>query len=780
MATESASSFQECLTLLQGPTDERRCVGLLLVTKVLPQGADKASLERIIDAVGMDFILRLLAPLDSPMVHAAADMSILEQHCSSCSLGLAILSLCSQISEVATLPDVIDKVPALLGVVSSGGVTKVVAENLDMGDMERRGEEDDAAAAADQKSVKDALDIVYHICSVSTEAQRMALSIGLFQELTLVVQKKSSVPILLTAVRLLNVVLSTLDRAKILSRFATQAAELVVALAYTLALPPGKIFGIELSEVHVHLEALYTLLLLLPPPRAAHEYEAHLQRSAMYEDWPAHMRSGLSRILKSRTGVIQRHSALQLAAAMTCLVDPTWLTAGPLDDPKEEQGSFFILVVEVVRIETELLLKDALATPDVIVPIDSTGAQEPARQRASRLLPACFELLEASVEALAFNEAEVSSDGPEALLPEKLAERAMMTIQSSISAVLQFCEEVCAVSPFEERVEVDGHVLLGAVRLISRFTAEAPLAFGERLRKLLPFILSVRQPRDINRCPSLPPILFDAPQGLIFFLPTLLQLIDPGFGEGGDIFMREKTAWLETLISPPVLKRIVDYVVAISMADGKSITTDAAKRADKSLLAASTLMLKICLEAPDSRTYEQGLGTTMRGCMRMVLPLVDALSVRPIVPLAEMGEKERMIRVRVVGRVFALVSYVLANAIEEVGTQVATNTRLLGGASSAQLSPSSIVWIADLTLNAMKLCIDALKGGALHNDEEDADEIKEDLLILSRSATVIANASPPFAEACRMSGWVRAIMSGEASGVEQYGVEHFACTLRTI
>ena len=59
---EQDSSFgglEKCITLLKGSNDEQRLVGLLLATKYV-QGNDKDSVRKIFNAVGVQFINRLL------------------------------------------------------------------------------------------------------------------------------------------------------------------------------------------------------------------------------------------------------------------------------------------------------------------------------------------------------------------------------------------------------------------------------------------------------------------------------------------------------------------------------------------------------------------------------------------------------------------------------------------------------------------------------------------------------------------------------------------------
>lgn len=65
-APPAGPSLADCLDLLAGPTDERRLVGLLLATKLLPAAGDDG-LAAARRAVGPQFLERLLLPLDGPV-----------------------------------------------------------------------------------------------------------------------------------------------------------------------------------------------------------------------------------------------------------------------------------------------------------------------------------------------------------------------------------------------------------------------------------------------------------------------------------------------------------------------------------------------------------------------------------------------------------------------------------------------------------------------------------------------------------------------------------------
>jgi hypothetical protein len=178
--------------------------------------------------------------------------------------------------------------------------------------------------------------------------------------------------------------------------------QLLPALARVFALPaqqsqPAASSGSASQGEHlqqrllaVQLEALHVLLLVLPLPCTARLPD---QLVASGAEWPSHLRQGLALLLRSRISAVQRHSALQLAAAVVELLGPEWLLGGPAGSsgkPGTSSGSgsgdsqpataaagaaadvevLFQLLIEYTKVETSVLLHDALA-PDVQVPLAS-------------------------------------------------------------------------------------------------------------------------------------------------------------------------------------------------------------------------------------------------------------------------------------------------------------------------------------------------------------------------------------------------------------------------
>lgn len=188
--------------------------------------------------------------------------------------------------------------------------------------------------------------------------------------------------------------------------------QLLPALARVFALPaqqlqPGSNEQQRADEdlqrrlLAVQLEALHVLLLLLPLPQAALTGSSPLGHGAL---WPAQLRQGLGLLLRGRISAVQRHSALQLAAAVVDMAGPGWLLGGSSEGlgnasstasstagaaARAQDGeAFFQLLVEVVKVETSVLLHDALA-PSVPVPLASAAAPaagdwRPPAPRAAR------------------------------------------------------------------------------------------------------------------------------------------------------------------------------------------------------------------------------------------------------------------------------------------------------------------------------------------------------------------------------------------------------------
>lgn len=149
----------------------------------------------------------------------------------------------------------------------------------------------------------------------------------------------------------------------------------------------------------LQLEALHALHLVLMRTVSEgcyaplHVALAALARRTPRGGWPARAAAGLSLVLRGRVSPQERHAALQLAALLVELLGPEWLlgeaggsggaagsqmgtAAGSAAIAAAGTGGFYQLLVEIVKVETSVLLLDALA-PAAPVPLGGGRAAAP-------------------------------------------------------------------------------------------------------------------------------------------------------------------------------------------------------------------------------------------------------------------------------------------------------------------------------------------------------------------------------------------------------------------
>uniref|UniRef100_A0A1D2ADU1 Neurochondrin n=1 Tax=Auxenochlorella protothecoides TaxID=3075 RepID=A0A1D2ADU1_AUXPR len=631
-----------CLDLLRSSSDEKKFVGLLLVTKLTPT-ATADVLSAIYSAVGPLFLHRLLLPLkQDPNARRTG------QEAAMVALGVVMWARLSAAPEVAIGEELEGCIPLLLKVARAGGV--VPAMEADMGAALRDREEEGEARAAALASTADALACILAACLASGSARRVALESGALECAVAALRRAERegplegeyhVAGVVTACRLVAALLPSRDRAGVLAAHWREVGDAVPLLARRLPIEEGLAGEIEPSQrrhaaVEVQLESLNALLCILPLP--ATHLEDRLRGTA--HKWGPPLRTGLGQILRARAGVPQRLAALQLAAAGTALLGPRWLAA---PDP-----AFLLLATTVARIEVGVLLLDALAPPSgiqvpdhgaaspssttrafsamdigggggggggsassststggwavgdggaassrgasfgavpkpgqtqervdsVVVPTEMRweGPHQTPQARATALLPACFEVIESAIEALADGEDEAlpspaSSQGSEAGpgIDPATAAAVLTAVQEAVEGVLQYLEQVAG-----REGAARAPLTLAGVRLLGRFLAEAPLALSDRVVALLPFLLSCRSGED------------GLGEGALFLLPTILQMAWGRVG-GGASAPEAQAAWLQALASPPTLTCLVAHARACVEAARRAVTREALARADADL-----------------------------------------------------------------------------------------------------------------------------------------------------------------------------------------------------
>ncbi|DBA78950.1 TPA: hypothetical protein ACH3X1_008824 [Trebouxia sp. C0004] len=370
-----------------------RFVGLLLATKLLPAG-DEHIMLKIYDAVGSSFITRLLLPLKSPK---ASYNSIHDSQriTAAIGLGLAVLAGLCRVPQLSAATEVVEKTPLFLKVVRAGGITPILQQGAPAHDLVQAN-----AESADSHAVGDALDCLVQVVAAGHEGCTVALHSGgiLAAAQALQAGVGTNQPWKATAVQLLGLLLSAAKRSESLAEASEVALAAVPALAQLFSAPadeasatgqtkqppagatsPPHSASSPADAAALHLEAMQVLLLLLPLPMPqAQEAASGLSAAAARrgEGWAGDIRSGLFMVLASRVGQQQRHSALRLAAALLELVQPHWLL-GPVH-AVAASGSLFQVLVEILKVETSLLLNDTMA---LLQPSTPSSPQESATSK---------------------------------------------------------------------------------------------------------------------------------------------------------------------------------------------------------------------------------------------------------------------------------------------------------------------------------------------------------------------------------------------------------------
>lgn len=362
-----------------------------MVTKALPAG-DNATIRSVYAAVGPQFLMRLLLPLRSgsssqpPLTRETA-----QKQTAMASVGLAVLSSVVRVADLAASSEMIECLPLFLSVVRASGITPLISKHTSESLMRDDG--------LDSAALHDALECAVAVAASGPEGLRVAEESGALGAAAAALQHYASHQQKedeegsagsngsgeKEAVRLAALMLSTPDRGRVVKDNTTAVLELLPHLARLFALP--SLPAVQRSAAHtrqsatqLHLEALHALLLLLPVPLPGGEVvQESLVQRAHTMPWLRDLRSGIDIVLRSKAGAVQRHSALQLAAAATGIAGSAWLCA--------ENERFYQMLVEVSKVETSVLLHDALA-PAVSVPLESApgvaAAQWTAPQPKSR------------------------------------------------------------------------------------------------------------------------------------------------------------------------------------------------------------------------------------------------------------------------------------------------------------------------------------------------------------------------------------------------------------
>ena len=520
-ASKRAATLEECCALLRGPTDERRLVGLLLVTRLLPSG-DDAALSAVFSTCGPAFLARLLQP--TPAATSVADKGAAEAGCGLAATVCAALCRCAQVAASDAWlgegePPVLSPFASrLLRVAEAGGseaeealeALAAVAQAQPAACSALRGEGAQRIAAA----------ALARPPSASAHAGSAALLAALLEAEAGGGGGSEPPP------------------AEEEAEAALLAAGLPALCAALSASPQSPSERAASASAH----ALRALVALLTSPRRL----PHLLSAAAAHDphpaWRAQLAVGLGGALRQKhASAASRAALLSALPGAARLLGEGWARWGG-------DGTLLTPAVEVAAVETTVLLHELARRGG-----EGEGGRG-GEQDCVSALGACLACFEATVGALAYEEeAEEEEEGGAAHakpahapppLPPQASLSALRTLGRMADVMFDFLDEArggenldlqqdtapsppplsaCAPPSFWRTPQATA-----VVRALGCFLAEVPGALRPRLLSLLPELCRASDAAlsaaagTGGEAPPQPPLLF--------LLPALLQASD---GEAG-------------------------------------------------------------------------------------------------------------------------------------------------------------------------------------------------------------------------------------------------------
>ncbi|VFQ66784.1 unnamed protein product [Cuscuta campestris] len=120
---QSSSLLEACLNLLKGERDEQRLAGLLLVTKFC-KGDDNASILRVYEALGSQFLDRLLR---TGMKNGPSGCES-DNRDAYLRLAVAVLATLCRVPDIASSKEMVSRIPVILEVMSRESVSPVLED----------------------------------------------------------------------------------------------------------------------------------------------------------------------------------------------------------------------------------------------------------------------------------------------------------------------------------------------------------------------------------------------------------------------------------------------------------------------------------------------------------------------------------------------------------------------------------------------------------------------------------------------------------------------------
>ncbi|PIA45639.1 hypothetical protein AQUCO_01600098v1 [Aquilegia coerulea] len=409
---EQSTGMEECLKLLKGERDEQRLAGLLLATRFC-KGDDHASIRRVYEAVGTQFLDRLLKTGMGIGVVGVVESSDRDAYLQ---LSVTVLAAISRVAEIACSKDMVSKIPFILDILKKGSGPSIVDECYEFLFLVATTSEDGLAAFYEFRGMNV---LSSHMSSLPDGSHPMEL-----------------------AMRLLQSMLSKLPLDSLYNAYPSELSHMVVTIARQFAMLHNAL----------KFEALSLLSTLLASKYAAPLHDA--LRSMSNDIWSAYLRVGISAILQNRVASTEKLQALILADSLMSILGEKWLIDRrnlPGEKDCLPADRCLLLVLESSRVEVAVLLNE-LAYLKYEASTKTSSEDILLKQRN---LSIAFSLIEKIIKLIS----NVSEDKG-SYIDERTIMKVITGLNETIGVVLEFLQDA------KEHGQRKGDDLLAAVRVV--------------------------------------------------------------------------------------------------------------------------------------------------------------------------------------------------------------------------------------------------------------------------------------------------------------------------
>ncbi|XP_027364186.1 neurochondrin [Abrus precatorius] len=427
-------NLEECLKLLKGERDEQRLAGLLLVTKFC-KANDHFSLRRVYDAVGPNFLYRLL--------RTGMGSGTNDHHDAYLSLSITVLAAFCRVPEIASSEDMVSNIPLILEVMSTQFGSSVLEECYEYLYLVLTASERGIRRFCESGGIRI---LASQMSSLQDGSHLMEMSFKLWQ---LILSRVS-----------LNIIQN--DDVSDISVIVAAIARQFAVLHNSLKFEALHLLNVILSSKD--LSQLHDVIRLLPR-----------------DNWSHNIRTGIVAILQNRVAPAERLQALILAESMVSMYGEDWLVSHLSTNDAQNPAPAdmcLLLVLEQSRVEIAVLLNE-LAYLKYEAPQDTSATAEAIFSKR-RNVAVAYSLVEKIIKLISTVD---GNDGN--LLDEGTLTKLILQLNETIVVVLEYLEDA------KEHGQKKGDDLLASVRIIGSYLAEAPLACNEKVQDLLGYMLSV-------------------------------------------------------------------------------------------------------------------------------------------------------------------------------------------------------------------------------------------------------------------------------------------------